>query len=210
VLDMILDRIAPEWVAGEAPMSSPDEWRQVGLRALQTANQAILDEARETGLPGGQTTLSIALVRPDQNLLLCASMGDSLIFRVGADVTESLGCAVGDASPDGVKRAYFLGYSEIGESRLEGMCRVQSLSLGATHAVVLATDGLSEPGIGLAEPAAAVEESVRHAAELALDRRALEASKSVAEAALEAHRIHRAGDNIAAALLWTATGAASD
>ena len=75
-------------------------------------------------------------------------------------------------------------------------------SLADIHAVVLATDGLSEHQIGVQDPAATVAAAVASAAASDPDLRALEASRTVTEAALAAQRANQAGDNIATAVLW--------
>jgi serine/threonine protein phosphatase PrpC len=74
--------------------------------------------------------------------------------------------------------------------------------LDDVRAIVLATDGLSEVGIGLADPAAAVAEIVAGAASRAADLRPLETAREVVEAALAAHRENQAGDNAAAGVVW--------
>ena len=67
---------------------------------------------------------------------------------------------------------------------------------------MLATDGLSEKGIGVADPGAAVAEALREAGSAEPDLQALHAARGVARRAMEAHRKQRAGDNIAVAVLW--------
>jgi hypothetical protein len=65
--------------------------------------------------------------------------------------------------------------------------------------VILATDGISEPGIGVDVPEFSVSECAAGADRFAPELRPLELARNVAEAALAAHRRHRAGDNIATA-----------
>jgi hypothetical protein len=66
----------------------------------------------------------------------------------------------------------------------------------------LATDGLSERGIGVQDPEAAVERSLADAREAALELRPLESVRSLVNTAVTAHRRQRAGDNVAAAVVW--------
>jgi hypothetical protein len=74
-------------------------------------------------------------------------------------------------------------------------------ALGDARAVVLVTDGLSERGIGVSDPAAAVLAAADHAAaEPHRARRPLEAARRLLELALAAQSRQRAGDNVAAAL----------
>jgi hypothetical protein len=80
--------------------------------------------------------------------------------------------------------------------------RVDSQPLGATRALVLATDGLSEHGIGVDHPPEAVSAAVAHAELATPELRALVAARHLLEQALAAHRRHHAGDNVATALYW--------
>jgi hypothetical protein len=73
-------------------------------------------------------------------------------------------------------------------------------SLANTRAVILATDGISEPGIGVDLPEFTVSECAAGADRFAPELRPLELARNVAEAALAAHQRHRAGDNIATAV----------
>jgi hypothetical protein len=75
---------------------------------------------------------------------------------------------------------------------------------GAPRAIVLATDGLSEAGIGVSNPARAVADSVRAASEQIPDVRPLAAARGLAERALDAQRRNVAGDNVATACVWLA------
>ena len=68
--------------------------------------------------------------------------------------------------------------------------------------VVLATDGLSETGIGVIDPAGAVHGAAKASRAFEIELRALEIARRVGDAALEAHRANRAGDNIASAAIW--------
>ena len=75
-------------------------------------------------------------------------------------------------------------------------------SLADTRAMILSTDGLSERGIGVDLPEAAVLEAVDRAARLDADLAPLETARHLVELALEAHRRHKAGDNMATAVHW--------
>ena len=82
--------------------------------------------------------------------------------------------------------------------------RVGSGPADDTHCLVLATDGLSEIGIGVANPAAAVVEAVATAQGGASELRPVTAARAVVERALAAQQAQRAGDNVASAVLWVA------
>jgi serine/threonine protein phosphatase PrpC len=72
------------------------------------------------------------------------------------------------------------------------------------RAIVLATDGLSEPAIGVENPARAVAESVGAARAVGPELRPLTAVRGLAERALAAQRANAAGDNVATACVWLA------
>jgi hypothetical protein len=67
---------------------------------------------------------------------------------------------------------------------------------------VLATDGLSERGIGVDEPERAVREAVEEAALAPPARRPLAAARALLERACGAHRRRVSGDNAACAVVW--------
>jgi hypothetical protein len=68
--------------------------------------------------------------------------------------------------------------------------------------VVLATDGLSEQGVGVTDPAAVVCDAVTAGAPAAADLRALETARGVAERSNAAHRQNPSGDNVGVAVAW--------
>ena len=75
-------------------------------------------------------------------------------------------------------------------------------ALGKRRALVLATDGISEPGIGLADPAAVIAACAADCERRQPDLRPLGIARGLVEQALEAQRDQRAGDNIATAVAW--------
>ena len=79
--------------------------------------------------------------------------------------------------------------------------RIADLEAGE-EALVLATDGLSEQGIGVADPAAVVAEAVAQTRDSKPELRPLELGKRVSHAAMAAQREQAAGDNIGCAVLW--------
>lgn len=200
VIEYLLEVRAPVWTASETPSPSREAWLEQGLDALVDAGNALLADAGKRGTPPAPTTLSLALVRPDQDLLLHASVGDSHVFAAEGHGVLDLGWAA--RSP---RRSWFLGLETESRENLSDRSRVECASPTGLRAVVLATDGLSERGIGVADPAAAVADALDAAAHLAPDLRPLEASKGVVGAALEAQRRQGSGDNTACAVLWLAS-----
>ncbi|NQZ99346.1 MAG: hypothetical protein HRU01_22795 [Myxococcales bacterium] len=100
------------------------------------------------------------------------------------------------------QRAHFLGMPDDDYTSLAKKCVAGVEETGETRAIVLATDGISERGIGVDVPSTTVFDCVARAQRVDADLRALEIARSVAEAANAAHQRHRSGDDIATAALW--------
>jgi serine/threonine protein phosphatase PrpC len=189
-VDLMIEHFAPAWTAPSGP---PLPWPELARGAVGQAHAAILDHAARGGNLESRTTLSFALVRPREDRLAWASVGDSHVFRVDDAGTAEL-------TPPGREPVHFLGSPSHTLETLE--IRTDSQALGATRALVLATDGLSERGIGLDDPHEAVSAAVAHAELAKTELRALVAARHLLEQALAAHRRHRSGDNVATALYW--------
>ena len=140
-----------------------------------------------------RTTLALALVLPGEDLLAFASVGDSHVFRVCPNEVVDLG-----THSEGLR--CFLGNpaDDLGSLAKNSVVGVEALA--NTKAIILATDGISEPGIGVDVPEFTISECAAGADRSAPDLRPLRLARNVAEAALAAHQRHRAGDNIAAAV----------
>lgn len=179
------------WTEGSAGALA-ERWPELSHRLLFEAGAA-LTRSRSAS----RTTVALAVVRPDADLLAFASIGDSHAFFV--EPAEATDLAVSNRW-----QTAFLGWpSETAES-LAAKCVIGTRPLAGARAVALVTDGLSEPGIGVPAPSATVSQVARRVAEAgaAPDRRALEVALGVVEAALAAQRLHRSGDNVAAAVAW--------
>jgi hypothetical protein len=97
----------------------------------------------------------------------------------------------------------FLGYEEARPEILEQYAKIGIRGLADLSAVVLATDGLSEPGIGVADPARAVHATAsRIALDAPADRRAVDTCRGITEVAMQSHRDQKAGDNMGCAVVW--------
>jgi len=180
-----------EWTAGP-PEALAGSWAERVRRALFEAGSAI---ARSRS--ASRTTLALAVLRPDADLLAYASIGDSHAFFV--EVAEATDLAVSAREAP----AFLGGRDETLES-LGGKCVIGTRSLAGARAVALVTDGLSERGIGVAAPSATVSQVADRVADAGGDRRALDVALGIVEAALAAHRRHGSGDNVAAAVAWLA------
>lgn len=189
-VDVLIERFAPEWTTSSGLLTP---WPELARRAAGEANAAILDRAARGGNLESRTTLAFALVRPREDLLGWASVGDSHVFRVDASETVEL-------TPAGREPVHFLGSPSRTLESLE--IHIDSQALGATRALVLATDGLSECGIGVDNPQEAVSAAVAHAELARPELRALVAARHLVEQALAAHRRHHAGDNVATSVYW--------
>ena len=193
----ILEEFATCWTAAASPAGNEMDWRGLGLDALLRANRAILEIAGGNQIPPAPTTFALALVRPEDDLLLSISVGDSHVFAVDRGVANELG----RPDPDW-KFTPFLGYEEAQRSMMEEYSIIDVRDLTALRAIVLATDGLSESGIGVADPA---REVCSRVAQVELDNRpdqfAVETCRGVVETALRAHVRQKAGDNMACAVL---------
>lgn len=193
-LEHLLEHPAPQWTAPEGV--GRESWRRHALAALCDANAQVRLERRDAEW-GARTTLALALVLPERDALGWASIGDSHCYRVDAE--RALDLAEGGPATSSPS---FLGHAEESPESLAKKCRIGWEALGHARAVVLATDGLSETGVGVEDPARAVTEAVEGAGAAPAERRALETARALAERAVAAQRRQRAGDNVAVAVLW--------
>jgi serine/threonine protein phosphatase PrpC len=174
--------------------NTADEWwKENALETIGAIQTALVSRVAQGVRGHSRTTLALALVLPGEDLLAFASVGDSHIFRVCPKEVVDLG-----SHSEGLR--CFLGNpaDDLGTLAKNSVTGVESLA--NTRAVILATDGISEPGIGVDVPEYTVSECAAGVDRFAPELRPLELARSVAEAALAAHQHHRAGDNIAAAV----------
>ncbi|MGI9431532.1 MAG: PP2C family protein-serine/threonine phosphatase [Myxococcota bacterium] len=193
-LEHLIANPAPHWTA--AGGVDENSWQRQALAVLSDAHSQVQSEIEREGGAAPRTTLSLALVLPEPGVLLYASIGDSHLFRVRGDQTVDL------VSRSGEARNHFLGDYRRTPAEMAELAHIGSEPLHGVRAIVLATDGLSEKGIGVANPGAAVQEAVDAGARAALDIRALESVRGVAERAIRAQAKQRSGDNVAAAVVW--------
>jgi len=195
VLEHLLAHPGPQWV--EPGGVTPASWGRHALAAICDANGEILRERLDTEMGKSRTTLALALVLPESDALLYACIGDSHLFQVRPDGVAELAGAGADMGMD-----CFLGHGQETLESLAEKCRIGTEHLEDTTAVVLASDGLSEHQIGVEDPGAVVRESIEAARKAAPGLRPLEASRSIVETALAAHRKNASGDNMCAAVVW--------
>lgn len=195
-IERLVQHYAPGWTEASCP-GLRERWTSLALDALVALNAAILGVAAHGGDGSPRTTLALAVVRPGDDLVGFASAGDSHIFHVGEGEVVDLAC-----DPD--RGPVYLGAPAEDEEALRAQCVAGTERLAGTRALVLATDGLSEPGIGVDVPEAAVAEAAARAEQAEPALRPLTAARALVEQALEAQRRQRAGDNVASAVLWIA------
>lgn len=190
---------AARWTGPDVATVDETAWRAEAARALAGANHEVLADSARRGLPPAPTTLAFGVARPREGRLLWAGIGDSHLFAVAAEeTTDLLRATLSD------RRAAFLGWESLDADGLSERSAWGVCPLDPLRALVLATDGLSEAGIGVADPAGAVHEATRACLDVEPDLRPLALARRVGTIALEAQRAQRAGDNIASAAIWLA------
>ena len=195
----ILAARAGPWTEATWPCG---DWKAIALSVLLEANAAICEAAARGGRRLSRTTLAFAVVRPRDPVIRFASIGDSHVFHVTPEGALDLARAQAhDAGRPPEGGTYFLGFGEESAESLAGKLHAADEPLLRTRALVLATDGLSERGVGVDEPEDAVMAATEAALRLEAGRGAALA-RAVAGAATEAHRRRRSGDNIAVAAVW--------
>jgi serine/threonine protein phosphatase PrpC len=193
-LERLLEAHAAHWLEADASALRLG-WTDDIADVLFDLNNAVLSSGGRGGGQSTRTTLAVAVARPEEDLLAFFSMGDSHIFAVGSGKVTEL------AAPDGPRIA-FLGHPTDDRSRLRDKYRAGVASLADSRALVLATDGISEPGIGLADPVATIAACAAESARDQPDLRPIGVARGLVEQALRAQREQRAGDNVAAAVAW--------
>jgi serine/threonine protein phosphatase PrpC len=195
VLEHLLAHPGPQWV--ERGGVTAATWSRHALAAVCDANGEIFQERLDTEIGTSRTTLTMALVVPEAGELLYACFGDSHLFRIRPGGVIDLA----DGEP-ALGLESFLGHGRETPESLGEKCRIGVEPLEDTIAVALVSDGLSEHRIGVDNPGAVVLESIEAARNAVPELRPLEASRSIVEAALAAHRKNASGDNVCAAVVW--------
>ena len=187
----LLEQQAETWTGAVAADAGSLE--REAAEVISAINLAILAEAERCGLPPSPTTLCFALIRPDENLLIHGSVGDSHIFwtREAAPL-EIAWIAQVQAQPA------YLGYPPSPER--DAQRRVACEELSETRSVVLATDGFSEEGIGHDSPETELHAIQSQSLVCDVNLRPIETCRGVAESANAIQRRNHAGDNIACAV----------
>jgi serine/threonine protein phosphatase PrpC len=191
-LEYLASHPAPHWT--EPDTVGAATWPRQAAAVLEDVNRAIRAE-RDGFEEGSCTTLAFALVRPAEGVVLHASIGDSHAWCLGP-------AGVRDLAVPADTKPCFLGQREVAADDLAACAAIGVAPLAGARALVLATDGLTERGIGVADPEAALRQVVAEAEGAPAERRPLEAARGLLERACAAHRALRSGDNTACAWIW--------
>lgn len=186
---------APAACATASPTQAEAGWTDWLYHELQRTNAAVVRNAAERKLAAAPTTLCVVVIRPAEQEWSWAAIGDSHIFQF--DSTGPHDCRW-QGSPKRRERAHFMGVAE--ESWHRANTAIGWAPLGSIEAIVLVTDGLSERGIGLDDPASGVAAAAVGARAIEEPRRAQWLARDVAAQANAAHREHKSGDNVATAV----------
>lgn len=196
VINYIATHLADDWTGSRSLGFDTESWQQCAEGILFDCGRAVLRRAAESGVRPAPTTLSLALIRPSESALAWICMGDSHLFRSGPKGIDDLGWASLERED-----RYFLGYEAASRQGMASRSVSGYRDLENTEALVLATDGLSEIGIGVPNPSRAVADALKSSKNAAADQSALETVKHLGETTMETHVKNRAGDNIALAVL---------
>lgn len=199
-LEWLLAHAAPDWLGSSTLTTSEDQWRRDVVGSFMQIDRAITAKARSSGLMAAPTTLSLAIARPAEGHTWHASVGDSHVFEV---IPVAGGRSMVRDHSAGMLRPQEIGYLGDGfesEKALEKCTETGLSSMAGIRALALATDGLSERGIGVIDPS---EEVARLAdAEVSDELRALTLARGLVDVALDAQRQQGSGDNVGTAVLW--------
>jgi len=195
----LVETCGPRWLE-DATSLAPEDWVQESQQALFDANHAVLAEAAQRDRPPAPTTLAFAFSFRAAGKIGWAGIGDSHLF--GSSEGETLDW-LGEALAG--KRRAFLGYESWTEESLADRAAYGVRECAGVSALILATDGISEPGIGVVDPARAVQQAVLQANAQSPELRPLELARQTSGIAMRSHQNQKAGDNIASAVLWLAS-----
>jgi serine/threonine protein phosphatase PrpC len=190
---------APRWLE-RAPIALLDRFRGDAEALVRAIHQEIVKLHASTG---SRTTLAFALARPREGWLGLVSVGDSLLFTSGAAGAHRI-------RGDERSESAFLGTARMADADLAAATFVDVRPLRGENAVVLASDGFSQPGIGVKDPEAAISEACRGAERGDPARASLELARGVVQRANDVQRATRSGDNVSAAVLWLGPGGLVD
>src|SRR5262245_26799344 len=189
-VSLLLEGFGEAWTGAG---SLAPRWERAAGDALARIHAEIVGRGATGGNADARTTLALAVVRPGEDLLAFAAVGDSHVFVADDE------CAIDVAAPEGSPA--YLGTPSLEPGELAARSVVGARPLAEARALALATDGLSEHGIGVPAPDLAVMEALGRAARSRRELWPLEAARSLVECALASHRRNRPGDNGAAAAL---------
>jgi serine/threonine protein phosphatase PrpC len=191
-LEYVATHPAPHWTEPGGLRAA--SWRRHAAAVLEDANRAILGE-RGDAEHGPRTTLALAVVLPAEGVALYAALGDSHVYLADEKGVRDLAAQPG-------RKPAFLGQDAADAETLAARASIGEAALAGARALVLASDGLTEPGIGVDDPARAISDALDAAGLEPPPLRPLAAARGLLERACASHRRRRSGDNAACAVVW--------
>ena len=182
---------APPWLE-RAPLALDARFGDEVGALLRDVQQRILAGPASAG---ARTTLALALARPREGWLALASLGDSLLFCATDAGARALG-------PGHSARPTFLGTPKLDPRELAAACWIDLRPLRGVRSVVLASDGFSQPDLGLRDPEGVISHALAQAGRERAELRPLAFARDLTARALAAQREQKSGDNVACAVLW--------
>lgn len=182
---------APPWLE-RAPLALDARFGDEIAALLRDVQQRLLGDPASAG---ARTTLALALARPREGWLALASLGDSLLFCATDAGARALGPGH-DAKPT------YLGTARLDPRDLVAASWIDLRPLRGVRSVVLATDGFSQPNLGVRDPEGVLSHAVAQASRERAELRPLAFARDLTARALAAQREQKSGDNVACAVLW--------
>ena len=168
---------APRWLE-RAPIALDERFRAEAEALVRGIHQQILGSSRRVGLAHHAGDRAGAAARGLARADLDRRQPALHARRAG---THRLQGALRDPP-------VFLGTARLDPAELSRPTFVDVRPLRGEHAVVLASDGFSQPGIGVTDPEATISRAVEEAARAGAGRASLALARGVVERAIEVQR----------------------
>jgi hypothetical protein len=190
-IDRVLSQHAPPWLE-RAPLALDARFGDEVATLLRDIHTRILADA---AVASARTTLALALARPREGWLGLASIGDSLLFCVSDAGARKLASETPARTP-------YLGTPKFDAGDLIEASWMELLPLRGLRSVVLASDGFSQPELGVRDPEGVLSHALAQASRESAELRPLAFARDLTARAVAAQREQQAGDNVACAVLW--------
>jgi hypothetical protein len=192
-IERVITHHVPPWLE-RAPLALDARFGDEVAALLRDVHTRILADA---AVASARTTLALALARPREGWLGLASIGDSLLFCASDAGTRKLDSQVTGRTP-------YLGTPKLDAGDLIEASWMDVRPLRGLRSVVLASDGFSQPELGVRDPESVISQAQVQAGRETAELRPLALARDLAGRAVEAQRQQQSGDNVACAVLWLA------